>query len=132
MAEDERGISTEVGSSLLFENERLRIWEMTLGPGEACHLHQHLYDYAFVYVTQSTIEVTDGDGHAWSNSFGDGFVQFNPHDRCERGSRARPRLFFRRRSSVKRCGAIVGSERHFQNCSEFRSASHYCHNKGPV
>ena len=76
MAEDERGISTEVGSSLLFENERLRIWEMTLGPGEACHLHQHLYDYAFVYVTQSTIEVTDGDGHAWSNSFGDGFVQF--------------------------------------------------------
>lgn len=38
-----------VGTSLLFENERVRAWEMTLAPGETCPAHRHLHDYLMLY-----------------------------------------------------------------------------------
>ena len=34
-----------VGTKLLFEDERVRIWEMRLEPGEASDLHHHADDY---------------------------------------------------------------------------------------
>jgi hypothetical protein len=39
----------QVGTSVLFENDRLRVWEMTLEPGETCALHRHLHDYLIIY-----------------------------------------------------------------------------------
>jgi hypothetical protein len=41
----------KVGTTLLFESERVRVWEMVLEPGDSSGLHQHLNDYVFVYVT---------------------------------------------------------------------------------
>ena len=38
----------EVASKLLFEDERVRIWEMRLAPGEASDLHHHADDYYLV------------------------------------------------------------------------------------
>ena len=40
-----------VGTTLLFESERVRVWEMVLEPGESSGVHTHVNDYVFVYVT---------------------------------------------------------------------------------
>ena len=47
----------EVGSYKVFENEKIIIWELILGPSEqtACHTHQH--DYIFYVLEGSTLEV---------------------------------------------------------------------------
>ena len=34
-----------VASQVIYEDERVRIWEMTLEPGEASALHHHEHDY---------------------------------------------------------------------------------------
>ena len=41
-AGDARGT---VASDVIFEDERVRVWEMTLQPGEASALHHHEHDY---------------------------------------------------------------------------------------
>jgi hypothetical protein len=40
----------EVATKLLFENERVRIWEMRLGPGESGDVHRHDLDYVLVQI----------------------------------------------------------------------------------
>jgi len=40
----------EVGSRVLFENERVRIWEFKLEPGETGNLHRHENDYILVQI----------------------------------------------------------------------------------
>jgi quercetin dioxygenase-like cupin family protein len=37
-----------VGGRVIFEDERVRIWELTLEPGEASDLHRHDHDYYLV------------------------------------------------------------------------------------
>lgn len=37
-----------VGSLVLFEDENLKIWELTLEPGEASDLHTHEHEYYLV------------------------------------------------------------------------------------
>ena len=47
------GVDSEmdrVGSKLLFENERVRIWEFKLEPGETGNLHRHALDYVLVQI----------------------------------------------------------------------------------
>ena len=38
----------DVATTLLFENERVRIWEMKLEPGEHSALHEHKHDYYLI------------------------------------------------------------------------------------
>jgi hypothetical protein len=38
----------KVGSRVILEDERVKIWEMTLEPGEASDLHHHGYDYYLI------------------------------------------------------------------------------------
>lgn len=38
----------DVGSNVLFEDEKVRIWDMRLKPGEASDLHHHENDYYLV------------------------------------------------------------------------------------
>lgn len=35
----------EVGHTLLFENEKVKVWHIRLEPGERIHYHRHDYDY---------------------------------------------------------------------------------------
>lgn len=46
----EKGYSTDVGSKLLYENERCRVWDLSLEPhsGEDLPFHAHVLDYFFV------------------------------------------------------------------------------------
>jgi hypothetical protein len=40
----------DVATKLLFENERVRIWEMRLAPGEEGDVHRHDLDYVLVQI----------------------------------------------------------------------------------
>ena len=51
----------EVGSRLLLENERVRVWELRLEPGEESDLHEHRLDYVLIQVA--------GDRIAWVVGF---------------------------------------------------------------
>ena len=75
MSQDE-GPSLDVGSDLLFENDRVRVWAMTLQPGETSSYHRHENDYLFVYTTPSSIrsEIAGKEGPA--REFVDGYVQY--------------------------------------------------------
>ena len=46
---DRKAPLDQVGTSVLFENDRVRVWEMTLEPGETCDLHRHRHDYLMIY-----------------------------------------------------------------------------------
>jgi beta-alanine degradation protein BauB len=48
----------EVGTKLIFENDRVKVWELTLAPGEAIGAHLHEHDYFFYPIEGGTLEVT--------------------------------------------------------------------------
>jgi hypothetical protein len=55
----------DVATRLLVENDRVRIWEMALEPGQASALHRHDLDYVLVQVAGDKIagifdETTEG------------------------------------------------------------------------
>ena len=37
-----------IGTEVVFENDRVRIWEMRLAPGESSAIHRHELDYMLV------------------------------------------------------------------------------------
>jgi hypothetical protein len=40
-----------VGSRLLSQNERVRVWEIRLAPGQRWHAHRHVLDYFWTAIT---------------------------------------------------------------------------------
>jgi hypothetical protein len=51
-----------VGSRLLSENERVRVWEIRLAPGERFHAHRHVLDYFWTAMTQGRSRQHTADG----------------------------------------------------------------------
>jgi len=51
-----------VGSYLIHEDSAQRVWNFTLKPGEMTSMHRHDYDYTFVVVQPSQLEVFGEDG----------------------------------------------------------------------
>ena len=51
-----------VATRLLFENERVKVWEMLLEPGESSDLHRHGLDYLLYILEGSTIDADRPDG----------------------------------------------------------------------
>jgi hypothetical protein len=45
----------DVATSILLENDRVRIWEMDLGPGQSSDVHEHTLDYILVQVAGDRI-----------------------------------------------------------------------------
>ena len=52
----------DVGTKLIFENERVRVWEFTLRPGESIEPHDHVHDYCFDPIEGGTLEVSRAGG----------------------------------------------------------------------
>jgi beta-alanine degradation protein BauB len=69
-------ISDGIGTELLFENDRVRVWDLRLQPGEASPTHRHRGDYLFVQVTPSTVEAHEGGEAPSLTECDDGFVQY--------------------------------------------------------
>ncbi len=54
-----------VGTRLLFENERVKIWEMVLEPGESSDPHRHTLDYVLCILEGSSIDADPLDGESF-------------------------------------------------------------------
>lgn len=46
-----------VGSKLLFENDRVRIWEMRIGPGVTGPAHEHELDHVLIQISGDRMAV---------------------------------------------------------------------------
>jgi beta-alanine degradation protein BauB len=71
-------VSTNVGTELLFENDRVRVWQMLLAPGESSEMHRHEHDYLFVHLTRTKLESRAPDSdEVRMFDCEDGFVSFS-------------------------------------------------------
>ncbi|MGW0997231.1 hypothetical protein [Streptomyces sp. NPDC002520] len=68
-----RAYDGEVGSRLLSSNERVRVWEIRLAPGERWHAHRHVLDYFWTAVNagHSRQHTSDGTTREVSYSAGE-------------------------------------------------------------
>jgi quercetin dioxygenase-like cupin family protein len=64
-------MSTNVGTRILAENDRLRVWDMQVPPGGTMPAHTHELPYFYVVVEPGTMRFGDG---AWRPRYGE--VQF--------------------------------------------------------
>jgi hypothetical protein len=55
-------VSTNVGTKLLFENDRVRVWDLRLEPGQSTGLHCHRTDYLYVVIGDGVLQRRDADG----------------------------------------------------------------------
>ena len=70
-------ISSHVGTRLLFENERVKVWDLRLEPGQSTGLHNHEHDYLYVVIGGGTLQGADADGNRRDpNTMEDGHVVF--------------------------------------------------------
>jgi beta-alanine degradation protein BauB len=54
--------SQPVGSKVLFEDDRVRVWELEVAPGETFPMHFHGLDYVTVSLTEADVEARGPDG----------------------------------------------------------------------
>jgi quercetin dioxygenase-like cupin family protein len=52
----------DVANHFLFENERVRVWRMELGPGESSDYHEHTLPYLICVVEGESIDADLDDG----------------------------------------------------------------------
>lgn len=53
-----------VGTKVMFENERVRVWDLSLAPGESLEKHIHRTDYFFIVESGGLIRFADPDNPA--------------------------------------------------------------------
>ena len=58
----ERAQDGEVGSRLLSEDTRVRVWEIRLAPGQRWHAHRHVLDYFWTAVNAGSSRQHTHDG----------------------------------------------------------------------
>lgn len=54
MSTDERVLGP-IGTEIVFENDRVRIWQLRLAPGERSAVHQHELDHVLVQISGDRI-----------------------------------------------------------------------------
>lgn len=69
--------SFRIGSELLFENDRVRVWELRLAPGERSERHRHQADYLSIFLTRSRLAVHRSDREVESVEEGPGFTAYH-------------------------------------------------------
>ena len=52
----------DVGTELLFENDSVKIWDLSLEPGQSSDWHHHTLDYVTVGLTESRMQRHFDDG----------------------------------------------------------------------
>jgi quercetin dioxygenase-like cupin family protein len=52
----------QVGTELVYSDDRVRVWTLQLEPGEETSIHQHPCDYVFVVTAQGKTETVTVDG----------------------------------------------------------------------
>ena len=71
-------ISSEVGSRLLFENDRVRVWDLRLEPGQSTGVHRHTCEYLYVVIGDGVLQGADAEGtRGEARPMRDGEVRYN-------------------------------------------------------
>ena len=73
----------DVATRLLFENERVKVWEMLLEPGESSDLHQHSMDYLLCILEGESIDADRADGNSFHLPVEPGDVFYLPRGGTE-------------------------------------------------
>jgi quercetin dioxygenase-like cupin family protein len=70
-----------VGTRVIFENDRVRVWEIELAPGETLPMHFHELDYVVVALAHGTTTVEWADGRRETNRHTPGEIMWrtSPH-----------------------------------------------------
>jgi hypothetical protein len=78
MTQSERKLG-DIATRLLAENDRVKIWEMDLAPGEESDVHEHTMDYILVVIDGDRIAgVPEPDSAGFYNEYLE--VDVNPGD----------------------------------------------------
>jgi beta-alanine degradation protein BauB len=72
--------SPTIGTAELFENERVKVWDFVLEPGEALPMHTHRRDHVIVVIEGGDLEVEYGDGRRQAYTPRRGDVHFGQVD----------------------------------------------------
>lgn len=54
----------DIADRVVFENEKIHVWELNLEPGESTVKHTHENDYLFYVYSPSTLKVTHCDDNS--------------------------------------------------------------------
>jgi quercetin dioxygenase-like cupin family protein len=60
----DNSITDAVGTKLLFENDRVRVWDLRLAPGEETPFHRHSTDFLYVVIGDGELQTLFPDGTA--------------------------------------------------------------------
>ena len=63
MQSQRSAVISGVGSKVVFEDDKIKVWEFNLGPGKRTAVHTHEMEYVFYLIDGSTLEVFDADGN---------------------------------------------------------------------
>jgi hypothetical protein len=66
--------------TLIFENDRVRVWELIMKPGEICNWHVHEHDHLLVVLMGCDVRALRADGQAGAVAIPDRTVLFIPGD----------------------------------------------------
>jgi hypothetical protein len=84
MPSGEKEAYGNVGTRLLIENDRVKIWEMVLEPGEASDLHEHTLDYCLCIVEGSSIDADPPDKPSFRTAVAPGQIFYVARGGTER------------------------------------------------
>jgi len=73
-----------VATRLLLENDRVKVWEMVLAPGESSDLHRHTMDYVLCILEGTSIDADRPGGESFSFPVTPGQVIFVERGGIER------------------------------------------------
>ncbi|MEM1298333.1 MAG: DUF1330 domain-containing protein [Pseudomonadota bacterium] len=65
-----------IGTDLVFENEAVRVWRMTLAPGEKMPVHRHVLTYFWTAVTPGRFLQRTYDGTTYESNYEAGLTHF--------------------------------------------------------
>jgi quercetin dioxygenase-like cupin family protein len=54
-----------IGTEVVFENDRVRVWDMRVGPRGKKAWHHHKLDYIIISVTGGKVEIENVEGHSY-------------------------------------------------------------------
>ncbi len=77
--------NTAVGTRLLLENDRVRIWEISLGPDERAPFHWHINTYLFVCVEAGRARSRFPNGVTVDLDYEVGATWFSDHSQTDPG-----------------------------------------------
>ncbi|MEL7153388.1 MAG: DUF1330 domain-containing protein [Pseudomonadota bacterium] len=66
----------QIGTDLVFENDRVRVWHMTLQPGEAIPVHRHVLTYFWTAITPGRFLQRTYDGTTYVSDYEAGLTHF--------------------------------------------------------